>query len=141
MEKVAGGVHLVRGGVPRVMNVYLIEDEGGVTVFDGGVKSMAGAVQKAAASLGPIKRVVLGHSHADHRGAAPAIAATGVPVFCHEAELADARSDGGYHYFKLAELNFSRGGLPTTHCTRRGMTARSRSREPWPRATKSRAFR
>lgn len=106
MERVADGVHLVRGGVPRVMNVYLIEDEGGVTVFDGGVKSMAGAVQKAAASLGPIKRVVLGHSHADHRGVAPTIADTGVPVFCHEAELADARSDGGYHYFKLDELNF-----------------------------------
>lgn len=106
METIADGVHLVRGGRPRVMNVYLIEDEGGVTVFDAGIKSMADAVLKAAAPLGGIRRLVLGHSHGDHRGAAPALAAAGAPVFCHEAELADAESDGGLHYFKTENLSF-----------------------------------
>lgn len=109
MEQIAEGVHLVRGGVPRTMNVYLIEDQGGMTMFDAGIVGMHKALLKAAAPFGGINRIVLGHSHADHRGAAPAIAETGVPVFCHEAELADAEADGGMHYFKLGDLNlFSR---------------------------------
>jgi glyoxylase-like metal-dependent hydrolase (beta-lactamase superfamily II) len=106
MEQIAEGVHLVRGGLPRVMNVYLIEDEGGVTLFDAGIRSMAKSLIKAAAPFGGIKRVVLGHSHMDHRGSAPAIAEGGVPVYCHAAELDDARTDGGMHYFKLDLLNF-----------------------------------
>lgn len=106
MEQIADGVHLVRGGRPRLMNVYLIEDEGGLTMFDAGIKAMAKELQKAAQPFGGIKRIVLGHSHADHRGAAPAIAATGVPVYCHEAELADAKADGGLHYFRIELLGF-----------------------------------
>lgn len=109
MEEIAAGVHLVRGGIPRVMNVYLIEDEGAMTMFDAGVSSMSKALLKASQPFGGIGRIVLGHSHADHRGAAPAIAEQGTPVYCHEAELADAEGDGGMHYFKLDELNpFSR---------------------------------
>lgn len=104
MERIAEGVHLVRGGMPRVMNVYLIEDEGGVTMFDAGIRGMHNAILKAAEPLGPVKRLVLGHSHTDHRGAAPAIAATGVPIYCHEAELGDAEGDGGMHYFHLEQL-------------------------------------
>ncbi|MGK2877539.1 MAG: MBL fold metallo-hydrolase [Solirubrobacterales bacterium] len=52
MERIADGVLLVRGGLPRVMNVYLIEDEGGVTVFDAGVRGMHKAILKAAGPLG-----------------------------------------------------------------------------------------
>lgn len=92
--------------MPRVMNVYLIEDGGGMTMFDAGIKGMDKALLKAAAPYGGIKRILLGHSHTDHRGAAPAIAATGVPVHCHEAETEDAETDGGLHYFKLDQLNF-----------------------------------
>lgn len=37
LERVADGVWLLRGGVPRRMNVYLLEDAGGgVTLFDAG---------------------------------------------------------------------------------------------------------
>jgi predicted ester cyclase len=37
-EQVADGVWVLRGGFPlRTMNVYLIEDDGGVTVFDAGI--------------------------------------------------------------------------------------------------------
>lgn len=105
MEAIADGVWLVRGGFPRVMNVYLIEDQGGMTMFDAGVESMAGSLAKAASGYGGIKRILLGHSHADHRGAAAALAADGVPVHCHAAEVADAEGDGGLHYFSLNELN------------------------------------
>ena len=88
LERVADGVWLLRGGVPRTMNVYLLEDEGGgVTLFDAGIRQMTHAIATAAAPLGGINRVVLGHADVDHRGAAPGL---GAPVFCHEAEVAAA---------------------------------------------------
>lgn len=106
MERVADGVWLVRGGMPKVMNVYLIEDEGGVTLFDAGISMMAGSLAKASAKFGGIKRIVLGHAHADHRGAAKKLAReTGAPVLAHEAEVADAQADGGLHYFHMSELD------------------------------------
>lgn len=104
-ERIADGVWVLRGGFPgRVMNVYLVRetDRDGVLAFDAGVRSMAPQVAAAAAQLGGLTRVVLGHSHPDHRGAAPAL---GVPVLCHEAERADAEGDGGRHYFDVARLN------------------------------------
>jgi hydroxyacylglutathione hydrolase len=90
LERVADGVWLLRGGVPRTMNVYLLEDEGGgVTLFDAGIRSMTHAVAEAAAPLGGINRVVLGHADADHRGAAPGLH---VPVYCHAADREAAES-------------------------------------------------
>jgi glyoxylase-like metal-dependent hydrolase (beta-lactamase superfamily II)/predicted ester cyclase len=101
-EPVAEGVWRIRGGVPRAMNVYLIEDDGGgVTVFDTGVKSMASAITAAASGLGGINRVVLSHAHIDHRGAANAL---GAPVLCHPADRADAEGDAGQHYAHLERL-------------------------------------
>jgi hydroxyacylglutathione hydrolase len=54
---------------------------------------------------------VLGHGHADHRGAAPGL---GAPVFCHPDEVADAESDGGAHYFDFSKLQraFARFMMP-----------------------------
>lgn len=107
MKQLAPKVWLVTGGFPgKRMNVYLIENSDGesLTVFDAGVRSMVKTIQKAAAELGkPITRVVLGHGHPDHRGAAPGL---GVPVYCHSAERADAEGDGGVHYFDFSLLKF-----------------------------------
>ncbi len=90
-EPIADGVWVVRGGFPlKAMNVYLIEDRGGVTVFDAGIESMGTALRAACARLGGVRRVVLGHADADHRGAARAL---GAPVFCHAAERSAAESD------------------------------------------------
>ena len=102
-ERIAEGVWLVRGGIPRIMNVYLIEDEGGVTVFDAGSSDMAAPLAAAAARLGGINRVVLGHADADHRGAASALAA---PVYCHEADRAAAQSPEHYRdYWDRSKLD------------------------------------
>ena len=50
-EQVAEGVWLVRGGFPmKTMNVYLIEDDGGVTVFDAGIKAMTSGIASAGAA-------------------------------------------------------------------------------------------
>ncbi len=101
-EPVADGVWRIRGGVPRAMNVYLLEDDGGgVTVFDTGVKSMASAITSAASGLGGINRVVLSHAHVDHRGSAGAL---GAPVLIHPADRADAEGDAGLHYAHLDRL-------------------------------------
>ncbi len=90
-ELIAPGVWIVRGGFPaREMNVYLLEDDGGVTVFDAGISDMTPLVAAAGARLGGIKRVVLGHADADHRGTAPGL---GVPVYCHPAEVQAAEAD------------------------------------------------
>ncbi len=100
-EQVAGGVWRHAGDLRQAMNVFLIEDEGGVTVFDAGTQPMTKSVAAAADELGGARRVVLGHSHADHRGVAPGL---GVPVLCHADEVEDARGDGGLHYFDLDQI-------------------------------------
>ena len=102
-ERVADGVWLVRGGFPaKTMNVYLIEDEGGVTVFDAGIRGMEASIRAAAARLGGIRRVVLGHADADHRGAAPGLDA---PVYCHPADVEAAQSpDSIRPYYDFSKL-------------------------------------
>ena len=50
-----------------------------------------------------MKRIVLGHGHPDHRGAAPGF---GAPVCCHPDEVADAEGDGGEHYFDFSKLDW-----------------------------------
>jgi glyoxylase-like metal-dependent hydrolase (beta-lactamase superfamily II)/predicted ester cyclase len=102
LERVADGVWLLRGGVPRAMNVYFLEDEGGgVTLFDAGIRQMTNAVATAAASLGGVNRIVLGHADVDHRGVA---AGLGVPVFCHPAERAAAEEGEPQRDYHRTEL-------------------------------------
>lgn len=102
MEKVADGVWLLRGDLRKAMNVYFIEEEGGVVQFDAGTKAMTRSAKAAAEQLGGLKRIVLGHAHADHRGTAPAM---GVPVYCHPDDVADAESDASITpYMDLSQL-------------------------------------
>ena len=102
-ERIADGVWLVRGGFPqRTMNVYLLEDEGGLTLFDAGISDMTVALAAAAARLGGIKRIVLSHADADHRGAAPGLDA---PAYCHPADREAAESPESFRpYWDLSKL-------------------------------------
>jgi len=102
-ERIADGVWVVRGGFPiRTMNVYLIEDGDGVTVFDAGIAAMGNALTSVCARFGGAKRVVLGHADADHRGAAPAL---GAAVYCHPAERAAAESSRPFRdYWDMRKL-------------------------------------
>ncbi len=101
---IASGVWLVQGQ-PGRLNVYLIEDEGAVTMFDAGGRTMASTLRAASASMGGLRRVVLGHAHTDHRGAAPAL---GTRVLCHADEVLDAEGSGGFRYWPRGLA-----GLPT----------------------------
>ena len=102
LERVADGVWLLRGDLRGAMNVYFIEDGDGVVQFDAGTKSMRKKTAAAAQELGGLKRIVLGHAHADHRGTAPYLDA---PVFCHPDEVTDAEGDKAVTpYFNLSLL-------------------------------------
>jgi glyoxylase-like metal-dependent hydrolase (beta-lactamase superfamily II)/predicted ester cyclase len=102
-ERIGDGVWVLRGGFPiRLMNIYLIEDDGGVTVFDAGIEAMGSALRAACARFGGAKRMVLGHADADHRGAAPAL---GAPVYCHAADREAAESADHFRdYWDLRKL-------------------------------------
>jgi len=102
-EAIAAGVWLLRGGRPRRMNVYLIEGEDGVTVFDSGSAGMAGAIRAAAVPLGGIRQVVLSHADCDHRGGAAGLDA---PVYCHPLERSAAQSPSPFRdYWNLDLLS------------------------------------
>src|SRR3954452_21110715 len=100
-EPVADGVWLLRGGLTRSLNVYLVRDDerGGGLVFDAGEKGMASAIVAAAAPLGGISRVVLGHGDTDHRGAAPALRAY-ADVLSHPDAVEHAQGSGGRDYWR-----------------------------------------
>jgi hydroxyacylglutathione hydrolase len=102
MEKIADGVWLLRGDAKKAMNIYFLEDEEGLVQFDAGTKGMVKKARAAAAELGVLKRVVLGHAHADHRGTAPSM---GVPVHCHPDEVPHAEDDAAqWSYLDLSQL-------------------------------------
>lgn len=102
MEKVADGVWLLRGDARKSMNIYFLEDGDGVVQFDAGTKAMVKKARAAAQQLGGLKRIVLGHAHADHRGTAPSM---GVPVYCHADDVADAESDASIApYMEISQL-------------------------------------
>ena len=103
LEPIAPRVWLLRGGLTRTMNAYLIEDGDGVVVYDTGEKGMAPAIAAAAARMGGLKQVVLGHADTDHRGAAPALSAL-APVVCHPDAVAQAQGAGGRPYWDMSEL-------------------------------------
>jgi hydroxyacylglutathione hydrolase len=112
MERVADGVWLLRGDLRKSMNIYFLEDEGGVIQFDAGSRAMTKKAQAAGEELGGLTRIVLGHAHADHRGTAPSLNA---PIYCHPDEVADAESDDAIApYMDIAELPvaFSRRVYP-----------------------------
>ena len=101
-EQIAEGVWRVQGRDPAKCNVYLLRDGDGVLMFDAGARVMTSAVAAAAARLGGLTRIVLGHGHTDHRGTAPAF---DVPVLCHADDVADAEGSGGWRYWD-SDLKF-----------------------------------
>ena len=102
LEKVADRVWLLRGDIRRGMNIYFLEEDGGVVQFDAGTKGMVKAARAVGARLGGVKRIVLGHAHADHRGTAPSMC---VPVHCHPDDASDAESNRSIApYMDLSQL-------------------------------------
>jgi glyoxylase-like metal-dependent hydrolase (beta-lactamase superfamily II)/predicted ester cyclase len=101
-EAIAAGVWVLRGGLSRRTNVYLIEDGGGLTVFDAGSAQMTDAIRAAGARLGGIRRVILGHADCGVRGGAARLEA---PIYCHPHERLAAEAATPYRdYWDLSLL-------------------------------------
>jgi glyoxylase-like metal-dependent hydrolase (beta-lactamase superfamily II) len=95
-ERIADGLWRVQG-MPGHLNVYFVEDGADLVQFDAGGRCMLEQVREAIRALGrPLKEIVLGHGHTDHRGTAPFL---GVPVRCHADEVVDAAGTGGRRYW------------------------------------------
>jgi hydroxyacylglutathione hydrolase len=102
LGQVAPGVWLLRGDIKHGMNIYFLEEDGGVVQFDAGTKGMTKAVRAVTRRLGGLRRIVLGHSHTDHRGTAPFL---GVPVYCHQDEVRYAETDQWPDYWDMSKLS------------------------------------
>jgi glyoxylase-like metal-dependent hydrolase (beta-lactamase superfamily II) len=114
LSRVADGVWLLRGDIKHGMNIYFLEEDGGLIQYDAGTKGMVKAVRAVTGRLGALRRVVLGHSHTDHRGTAPSL---GVPVYCHADEVRYAERDDWPDYWDMSKLSFApvRWIYPTLH--------------------------
>jgi glyoxylase-like metal-dependent hydrolase (beta-lactamase superfamily II) len=107
VERAGDGVEVLRlrapGRLQRTTNIYLLQDGDGVLVYETGSVGAADAIRHAAAQRGGIKRVILSHAHADHRGGASRLEA---PIFCHPDERPGAEGDGwakdGFDFSQIA---------------------------------------
>jgi glyoxylase-like metal-dependent hydrolase (beta-lactamase superfamily II) len=79
------------------VNWYLVEDEGRVTIVDGGLPKYIDQFEPGLASLGrsgaDVAAIVLTHAHSDHVGTTERLRTQlGVPVYVHEADAELART-------------------------------------------------
>lgn len=114
VREIAAGVRQLTFESVMSMHVYLIDTDGGVVAFDAAVSGVGKHIQEVAGAT--LAELILSHSHVDHRGAAPELAA---PIYCHPAEVGDAEGDGGRHYidWSLVSNPAVREGLPRLHDT------------------------
>jgi glyoxylase-like metal-dependent hydrolase (beta-lactamase superfamily II) len=124
--EVAQGVHRLTQGV---VNFYLVEDGGRLTLVDAGAPRDWDLLVRALAALGrgldDLEAVLLTHAHTDHTGFAErARTTTGAPVWIHRADAAvakgakPARNDGSTTSY-LLRAEFYRTSLSLA---RRGAT-------------------
>lgn len=81
-----------------MVNVYLVEDERGVTLIDAGIPGLWDELITELTTMGrsvsDIRGVILTHGDTDHLGFAERLRQeTGTPIYVHEADAAQARGE------------------------------------------------
>ena len=94
--KIAPGIHRIGGN--SMINAYLIEQAGEVTIIDAGVSGFYKDIDRELAAMGrtpaDVRALVLTHGHTDHIGFAERLRRERrVPVSVHEADAALARGE------------------------------------------------
>ncbi len=94
--KIAPGIHRI--GDNSMINAYLIEQAGEVTIIDAGVSGFYKDLDRELAAMGrtpaDVRALVLTHGHTDHIGFAERLRRERrVPVSVHEADAALARGE------------------------------------------------
>ncbi len=127
--EIAKGIHRV--GPDSIVNSYLVEEGGEVTIVDAGLSGLwsglAAELRAMGRTLDDVRAIVLTHGHTDHIGFAErARKERGWPVSVHELDAALARGEvgnpakGGGPMKPGALVSFlwwtlRHGGLRTTH--------------------------
>jgi glyoxylase-like metal-dependent hydrolase (beta-lactamase superfamily II) len=113
MRKVSEHVWSLHAWMVFPITVWLVKEEDGVTLVDGGMSTMARGIRSAIQTLGigPLKRIVLTHGHSDHVGAISHLLKIwpGVPVYAHHLEIPHAEGEVPYPGRKKAVPYLSRG--------------------------------
>lgn len=98
LKQVADGVHRCADGL---VNFYLVEEDGQLTVIDAGWRRSWSHLQRAVGelkrTLADVQAVLLSHGHPDHLGIAEKMrTALGAPVHAHRDEVkrAQGKADG-----------------------------------------------
>ncbi len=126
--EITSGIHRVGGS--SIVNSYLVEEGGEVTIVDAGVagqwRGLASELAAMGRTLDDVRAIVLTHGHSDHIGFAErARRERGWPVSVHEADAALARGEipnpaknGPVRVGPMLSFlwwTLLRGGLRTTH--------------------------
>jgi glyoxylase-like metal-dependent hydrolase (beta-lactamase superfamily II) len=94
VEQVVPGIYRVN---LSIVNAYLLDDGGDLTLIDTGTSGSADKILSAVYSLGrspaSVTHILVTHLHADHTGSLAALKAlTGAPAFMHPADAEMVRS-------------------------------------------------